>query len=104
MTVERSGSEAAARTAAQAETVVVFAGSNPVINGKEEMDRPDLGLPPSQIALIEAVRAVNPRVALVLVAGYPYTLVITSYSIHYTKLYEPESTPGTFFPGRGWPC
>ncbi len=74
MTVERSGSEAAARTAAQAETVVVFAGSNPVINGKEEMDRPDLGLPPSQIALIEAVRAVNPRVALVLVAGYPYTL------------------------------
>lgn len=74
MTIESSGSEEAAAAAAKADTVLIFAGTNPLINGKEEMDRPDLGLPSAQRALIDSVLKANPRAALVLVSGYPYTL------------------------------
>lgn len=74
MRVERSGAASAAALAKSADAVVVFAGSNPVINGKEEMDRPDLALPPRQRELAAAVLAANPRTALALVSGYPYAL------------------------------
>jgi len=74
MKLERSGAEAVARLAAASDTVVAFLGSNPVVNGKEEMDRPDLSLPPAQKALVEAAYGANPRVALALLSGYPYAL------------------------------
>ncbi|HWJ86295.1 MAG TPA: glycoside hydrolase family 3 C-terminal domain-containing protein [Cellulomonas sp.] len=56
---------AAARTAG---TVVVFLGL-PGPDESEGYDRPRLGLPDNQVALLEAVAAANPRVVVVLANG-----------------------------------
>jgi beta-glucosidase len=44
-----------------------------MINGREEVDRPSLNLPPRQEKLIRRVCAVNPKTVLVLLSGYPFT-------------------------------
>ncbi|MFF9143292.1 glycoside hydrolase family 3 C-terminal domain-containing protein [Streptomyces sp. NPDC014861] len=72
-TVER-GEEAVARATAGAGTVVVVAGNDPHINGRETEDRTDLALPPHQDRLWRAARAANPRTVLVLVSSYPYAV------------------------------
>ncbi|MFF1375018.1 glycoside hydrolase family 3 C-terminal domain-containing protein [Streptomyces sp. NPDC058308] len=68
------GADAVARVAAGAETVVVVAGNDPHINGRETQDRATLALPPHQERLWRAARAVNPRTALVLTSSYPYAV------------------------------
>ncbi len=49
-------------------TVLVFLGL-PAADESESYDRPRLGLPDNQVALLEAVAAVNPRVVVVLSNG-----------------------------------
>ncbi|MFF0075836.1 glycoside hydrolase family 3 C-terminal domain-containing protein [Streptomyces sp. NPDC005494] len=68
------GAEAVARVAAAADTVIVVAGNDPHINGRETEDRTTLALPAQQDRLWRAARAVNPRTALVLTSAYPYAV------------------------------
>ncbi|KFN10074.1 glycoside hydrolase family 3 protein [Paenibacillus macerans] len=72
--VVQGGLQQAAAAAKNAETAIVFVGNSPFINGKETTDRPDITLPPSQQALIQAVKAVNPRTVVVIVGGYPFAV------------------------------
>ncbi|MFI0735599.1 glycoside hydrolase family 3 C-terminal domain-containing protein [Streptomyces sp. NPDC021225] len=71
--VER-GEDAVARAAAGATTVLVLAGNDPHINGRETEDRTTLALPAQQERLWRAAHAANPRTALVLVSSYPYAV------------------------------
>ncbi|CAM4465252.1 beta-glucosidase [Paenibacillus endophyticus] len=57
-----------------AETAIVVVGNNPLINGKEEIDRPSLELAESQNALISAVYEANPNTVVVVIGSYPFTL------------------------------
>ncbi|MYX75555.1 glycoside hydrolase family 3 C-terminal domain-containing protein [Streptomyces sp. SID3915] len=72
-TVER-GVDAVARAAAAADTVIVVAGNDPHINGRETEDRTTLALPAQQESLWRAAHAANPRTALVLTSSYPYAV------------------------------
>ncbi|MGC0329202.1 beta-glucosidase [Streptomyces sp. SAI-170] len=71
--VER-GEDAVARVAADADVVVVVAGNDPHINGRETEDRTTLRLPGHQRRLLRAARAANPRTVLALVSAYPYAV------------------------------
>lgn len=71
--VER-GEEAVARIAAHADAVLVVAGNDPHINGRETEDRSTLALPPHQERLLTAARTANPRTVLALTSSYPYTV------------------------------
>ncbi|MET7429204.1 MULTISPECIES: glycoside hydrolase family 3 C-terminal domain-containing protein [Streptomyces] len=73
VTVER-GEEAVARVAGGADVVVVVAGNDPHINGRETEDRTTLQLPEHQLRLLRAARAANPRTVLALVSAYPYAV------------------------------
>ncbi|MCT2590079.1 glycoside hydrolase family 3 C-terminal domain-containing protein [Streptomyces sp. N2-109] len=68
------GAEAVTRAAADAEVVLVVAGNDPHINGRETEDRTTLALPPQQERLWRAAHAANPRTALALVSAYPYAV------------------------------
>ncbi|WP_458121020.1 glycoside hydrolase family 3 C-terminal domain-containing protein [Paenibacillus sp. Z6-24] len=72
--VLENGLEQAVAAAKAAETAVVFVGNNPLINGKEENDRPGLELPASQLKLIQEVYAANPRTVVVVVGSYPFAM------------------------------
>ncbi|MDX3116473.1 glycoside hydrolase family 3 C-terminal domain-containing protein [Streptomyces scabiei] len=69
--VER-GEDAVARAAAGADVVVVVAGNDPHINGRETEDRTTLRLPAHQERLLAAARGANRRTVLALVSAYPY--------------------------------
>ncbi|MFJ9156837.1 glycoside hydrolase family 3 C-terminal domain-containing protein [Streptomyces griseoviridis] len=71
--VER-GEDAVARAAGAADVVVVVAGNDPHIGGRETEDRSTLRLPEHQRRLLRAARAANPRTVLALVSAYPYTV------------------------------
>lgn len=73
-TVEH-GADAVARVAAAADTVIVVAGNDPHINGRETEDRTTLALPAQQDRLWRAAHAANPRTVLVLSSAYPYAVV-----------------------------
>jgi len=75
MKLERDGLSNAVSAAGKADQVIIIAGSNPMINGRECTDRPSLNLPPCQEELINRSFAVNPKTALVLISGYPFTCV-----------------------------
>ncbi|MFI6337328.1 glycoside hydrolase family 3 C-terminal domain-containing protein [Streptomyces sp. NPDC050535] len=68
------GEDAVARAAAGADVVLVVAGNDPHINGRETEDRTTLRLPAHQERLLRAARAANPDTALVLVSAYPYAV------------------------------
>ncbi|MFE2493452.1 glycoside hydrolase family 3 C-terminal domain-containing protein [Streptomyces scopuliridis] len=72
--VRERGEDAVARAAAGAEVVVVVAGNDPHINGRETEDRRTLALPAHQDRLWRAAHNANPRTALVLASGYPYAV------------------------------
>ncbi|MER5555827.1 glycoside hydrolase family 3 C-terminal domain-containing protein [Streptomyces sp. NPDC002793] len=72
-TVEH-GADAVARVAAAADTVIVVAGNDPHINGRETEDRTTLALPVQQDRLWRAAHAANPRTVLVLASAYPYAV------------------------------
>ncbi|MET8982861.1 glycoside hydrolase family 3 C-terminal domain-containing protein [Streptomyces sp. NPDC004539] len=74
LTVVERGEEAVARVCADADVVLVVAGNDPHINGRETEDRSTLALPPHQARLLSAARTANPRTVLVLTSSYPYAL------------------------------
>ncbi|MEU3890066.1 glycoside hydrolase family 3 C-terminal domain-containing protein [Streptomyces sp. NPDC029041] len=74
LVVAERGEEAVARAAAAADVVVVVAGNDPHINGRETEDRTTLRLPEQQERLLRAARAANPATVLALVSAYPYAV------------------------------
>ncbi len=70
----QDGIAQAAEAARLSDVAIVCVGNSPYINGKEEIDRPSLSLPPSQEALIRAVHAANPNTVVVIVGSYPFAL------------------------------
>lgn len=73
-TVSR-GADRAAALAEKADAVIVAAGNHPLIVAREEYDRPDIRLPRSQKAILDAAAAANGNTVLYLVSGYPYSIV-----------------------------
>ncbi|GAA0702691.1 glycoside hydrolase family 3 C-terminal domain-containing protein [Streptomyces thermocarboxydus] len=74
LVVTERGEDAVARAAAAADVVVVVAGNDPHINGRETEDRTTLRLPAQQERLLCAARTANPRTVLTLVSAYPYAV------------------------------
>lgn len=72
--VTERGEDAVARAAAGADVVVVVAGNDPHLNGRETEDRTTLRLPGHQRRLLRAARTANPRTVLALVSAYPYAV------------------------------
>lgn len=70
----KDGIAEAKALAAAAEQAIVVVGSNPLINGKEEIDRPSLMLAEDQRKLIEEVLEANANTVVVIVGGYPFVL------------------------------
>ncbi|MCX4814240.1 glycoside hydrolase family 3 C-terminal domain-containing protein [Streptomyces sp. NBC_01239] len=74
LVVAERGEDAVARVAEAADVVLVVAGNDPHINGRETEDRTTLRLPAHQERLLRAARAANPNTALALVSAYPYAV------------------------------
>ncbi|WP_019074781.1 glycoside hydrolase family 3 C-terminal domain-containing protein [Streptomyces hokutonensis] len=74
LVIAERGEDAVARVAEAADVVLVVAGNDPHINGRETEDRTTLRLPPQQQRLLRAARAANPNTVLALVSAYPYTV------------------------------
>ncbi|MFJ9898881.1 glycoside hydrolase family 3 C-terminal domain-containing protein [Streptomyces sp. NPDC091280] len=74
LVVAERGEDAVARVAEAADVVLVVAGNDPHINGRETEDRTTLRLPAQQRRLLRAARAANPDTVLALVSAYPYTV------------------------------
>ncbi|SFD02121.1 glycoside hydrolase family 3 C-terminal domain-containing protein [Streptomyces aidingensis] len=72
--VVRDGARAVAAAAADADAVIVVAGNDPHINGRETEDRTTLALPPQQDRLWRAAHAANPNTVLVLTSSGPYAV------------------------------
>ncbi|WP_445528536.1 glycoside hydrolase family 3 C-terminal domain-containing protein [Streptomyces cyslabdanicus] len=72
--VTERGEEAVARAAGRADVVLVVAGNDPHINGRETQDRTTLRLPEHQERLLRAARAANRNTVLILVSSYPYAV------------------------------
>jgi beta-glucosidase len=68
------GIEQAKKAAQNSDVSVVVVGNSPYINGKEEIDRPSLQLPPEQARLVREVCQVNPNTVVVIVGSYPFAL------------------------------
>ncbi|PWI15127.1 sugar hydrolase [Streptomyces sp. Act143] len=72
--IAERGADAVARAAAEADVVLVVAGNDPHLNGRETEDRTTLALPAHQERLLRAARTANPNTVLVLVSAYPYAV------------------------------
>lgn len=72
--VLENGLEEAVKAAENSDVAIVFVGNNPVINGKEEIDRPDITLAESQERLIKEVYNVNPNTIVIVVGSYPFAI------------------------------
>ncbi|NEA65443.1 glycoside hydrolase family 3 C-terminal domain-containing protein [Streptomyces sp. SID12488] len=76
--IAERGEESVKRVAARADVVVVVAGNDPHINGRETEDRSTLRLPAHQQRLLDAARAANPRTVLALTSAYPYAVDVSN--------------------------
>ncbi|MFD0006132.1 glycoside hydrolase family 3 C-terminal domain-containing protein [Streptomyces sp. NPDC127178] len=74
LVVVESGEEAVALVTSRADVVLVVAGNDPHINGRETEDRTTLALPAHQERLLRAARAAHPNTVLALVSAYPYAV------------------------------
>lgn len=72
--VVSSGAERVAELAQRADHVIICTGNQPLINAREEYDRPDIRLPKAQTALLNAAAAANESTLLYLVTGYPFAI------------------------------
>ncbi|MDR0487432.1 MAG: glycoside hydrolase family 3 C-terminal domain-containing protein [Treponema sp.] len=73
MKIEKDGLADGIKAAEKAEQVIFIGGNDPMINGREEVDRPSMNLPPRQEELIRRIADINARTVLVLISGYPFT-------------------------------
>jgi len=71
--IERDGLKTTAEAAKNSEHVIFSAGNDPMINGRECIDRPSLNLPPRHEELIKCAAGINPKTVLVIISGYPFT-------------------------------
>ncbi|UZN04466.1 glycoside hydrolase family 3 C-terminal domain-containing protein [Cellulomonas sp. S1-8] len=71
----RDGVQDVARAAGAADVVLVTAGNDPHLHGRETEDRPHLDLPDRQVDLWRAAADAAPRAVLLVVSSYPYVLV-----------------------------
>ncbi|WZL77739.1 glycoside hydrolase family 3 C-terminal domain-containing protein [Eubacteriales bacterium mix99] len=69
-----SGKDRASKLAGEADYVIVCAGNHPLINAREEHDRPDICLPLKQSALLDAACHANENTLLYLITGYPFAI------------------------------
>lgn len=69
-----SAAERVAKLAGGVDAVIVCVGNDPMINGREEEDRPSLRLPDKQSALVKAASDANRNTALVVISSYPYAI------------------------------
>lgn len=74
MEVIENGLEKAIKTARNHKKILLALGCNPMINGKEEVDRKTINLPPAQQKLLEEISQVNPNTVLILLSNYPYAI------------------------------
>ena len=72
--VVRSGADQAVAAVRGKDAAVVVVGSDPSINGREAHDRTDMGLAPTQEALVRAVHRANPHTVVIVENSYPTTL------------------------------
>ncbi|MBW5448896.1 carbohydrate-binding protein [Cohnella sp. CFH 77786] len=72
--VVTDGIREAVDAARSADAAIVVVGNNPLVNGKETIDRPDLTLPESQERLIRETLAANPNTIVVVVGSYPFAI------------------------------
>ncbi|WP_405730669.1 glycoside hydrolase family 3 C-terminal domain-containing protein [Streptomyces sp. NBC_00028] len=72
--IAEHGRDAVARVAAEADVVLVIAGNDPHLCGRETEDRTTLALPAHQEGLLRAARTANPNTVLALVSAYPYAV------------------------------
>lgn len=72
--VVSSGAERIKKLAEVADHVIVCGGNHPLINAREEYDRPDINLPKAQSSLLFAACEANPSTALYLITGYPFAI------------------------------
>ncbi|MEU6257518.1 glycoside hydrolase family 3 C-terminal domain-containing protein [Streptomyces sp. NPDC047043] len=72
--VTEPGEDAVTQVTARADVVLVVAGNDPHINGRETEDRTTLRLPAHQERILRAARATNPNTVLALVSAYPYAV------------------------------
>ncbi|MEU5596025.1 glycoside hydrolase family 3 C-terminal domain-containing protein [Streptomyces sp. NPDC020298] len=72
--VTERAEDAVTQVTSRADVVVVVAGNDPHINGRETEDRTTLNLPAHQERLLRAARAANPNTVLVLTSAYPYAV------------------------------
>jgi beta-glucosidase len=72
--IVQHGVKDAVQAARSADTAIVFVGNNPLINGKEEIDRPDIQLAEAQEQLIREVYTVNPNTVVVVIGSYPFAI------------------------------
>ncbi|WP_203136783.1 glycoside hydrolase family 3 C-terminal domain-containing protein [Microbacterium sp. JZ31] len=79
--VVRTGVDAAAEAAAEADVVIVAVGNDPHLAGRETEDRPHIRLPESAAGLWRAVRAANDRSVLTIVSSYPYVLGVDAETV-----------------------
>lgn len=56
----------------EADTVLLFLGNHPLVNGRECFDRPSIYFPARWTKLINAISSVNKNIVLSLISGYPY--------------------------------
>ncbi|WP_327691778.1 glycoside hydrolase family 3 C-terminal domain-containing protein [Streptomyces sp. NBC_00461] len=76
--VTERGDDAVTQVTAGADVVLVVAGNDPHINGRETEDRSTLRLPAQQERILRAARAANPNTALALISAYPYAIETAS--------------------------
>ena len=72
--VNSCGIDEAVSAAAQAETVIMALGHNPMINAKEEIDRGTIDFIPYQQKLFDEVYKANPNIVVVLMSNYPFAI------------------------------
>ncbi|MBD0378520.1 glycoside hydrolase family 3 protein [Paenibacillus sedimenti] len=72
--VVTDGLKEAVAAAEASDAAIIIVGNHPLINGKEEIDRPDLTLAASQERLIREVYKVNPNTIVVVIGSYPFAL------------------------------
>lgn len=72
--VVREGLGEAAQAACGVDAAIVVVGNQPMLNGRETLDRTDIVLPPDQERLIKRVAAVNPNTIVVIISSYPMAI------------------------------